>query len=194
MVLVPHQELNPTNILHSPPCLLEQLCDQCLTLKPRRDKRDFSGTILTDYERLDEYPSYPSLKASDENGCRMCGFLRASLLAVQNRKSHQAEPNETHPFWGPTGEDVMLHLPWDRQVRLTARFEYGSFDAGGARSSTGPVVGSEKQQGGMVLFMWLICGSVSGTVSDGKGNQWGSSVLVFSVFDAPGKSFTPTSA
>lgn len=181
-------ELNPTNILHSPACSLEQLCGHCLSLRPLRGKRDFAGTILTDYERMDEYPSYPSLRETAEKGCRMCGFLRASLTAVQNPRSHEAEPNETHPFWGPTGEDVALHLPWDRRISIEARFEYEPFNGSGGSSPNDTPYGSTSQQGGMVISMWLIYKPASGSLRDDRGNIWGSSVLVFSAFDSIGRS------
>lgn len=180
-------EPNPTNISQSPACSLEQLCQHCLTLKPHRAKRDFSGTILTAYERIDQYPGYPSLKETAEKGCRMCGFLRASLLAVQNPKSHEADSNETHPFWGPNGEDVALDLPWDRKIHLKARFEYEPFEAGGSRSSEDADKRATEQEGGMVVAMWLVYGSTSGNLRDDRGNVWGSSVLVFPTFDSIGK-------
>lgn len=181
-------ELDPSSIRQAPAIPLEQLCQHCLALRPHRTKRDFSGTILTRYERFDEYPAYPSLEETASRGCHMCGFLRTTLLAVQNPRAHQAEPNETHPFWGPNGEDVALKLDWDRRIRLTARFEFYPFDGGRVLSDSNDEDADAEQDGGMVVSMWLMYGQTSGHLRDDRGNEWGSSVLVFSTFDQIGLS------
>jgi hypothetical protein len=91
-------------------------CEYCSLIVP--DQRKMSNNLIkTDYTRIDQYPDFPSLKATAKAGCGFCRLLRKTI-----RNAWATRPMEE---WGvgPIREQEglwndILEESWDGKVKI----------------------------------------------------------------------------
>jgi hypothetical protein len=165
---------NLSNILGQSP---SQTCKHCSLIVPDCSKSD-NGLIRTDYERVDQYPEFPGLKASAKAGCELCKLFRRTIRSVW-----AARPMEE---WGvgPLQEkeglwDEMFAAPWDGKVKI----QKVSFNL--TADSTVNNEGKAKSIVSMGLEFGPATRFVSGDNTNGHGDI--GRVINFKVFDSEGK-------
>lgn len=105
--------LNLSNIASAP---ASQPCAHCCLVVPDRARAE-NGLIKTAYDRVDEYPDFPGLKATAKAGCELCRLLRkavrAQWVARPMAERGLGALSEKDGLW-----DEMFGMPWDRKVRI----------------------------------------------------------------------------
>ena len=74
----------------------DTLCAQCKRLSPYYAEKQ-SGRVTVPYNRSDQYPEFPSLKAQARKGCTFCGLLRHTLQAKYSDEKIAEAESDFHP-------------------------------------------------------------------------------------------------
>jgi hypothetical protein len=184
---------NLSNILQAPS---STPCGFCSSIVPNRKPRQSTlaewAYIDTGYQLLDEYPTFPALRLSADNGCALCGLIHkalSSLCSADTRPQDNGSlgnENQTHPFWkDEESGDGILALEWDRSIGISAAFQCDPPKS--YMDGTVPVrVAEENTRGGMITALHFAWKPTCGIVRDANGTSWGGSVVDCQIYNSVG--------
>ncbi|KAI0833053.1 HET-domain-containing protein [Hypoxylon sp. FL0890] len=152
-------------------------CRDCAAIVPDRSKLNDNGDIPTGYEHIDLYPEFPSLCASADAGCRLCGFIQHEL---SSEAFLDMEFGRVPASWASPNSS------WDRRVKINVKFGFLPFSpVSPADNFCYHLEGSPPQYNGVVTSMWVSYEPVVGTLRGKDDVPWDGADVEFSVFDSP---------
>lgn len=90
----------------------EKPCLQCKDIDPYSAYN--TGDSIKHLEWLDQYPEFPALKTSAENGCAFCGLLRHALL----HKYRDAEIKKAEDDFDESVQDKWSAAKWRGNIEI----------------------------------------------------------------------------
>jgi hypothetical protein len=161
----------------------EKPCERCRKAVPDRSKA-VNDVVRTDFEAVDRFPQFPSLKSAAKLGCGLCHLIRKTI-----RQQWATRPMEE---WGvgplsdrdETLEDL-LNTTWDGLVRIfNLRFTFQPFPTDSVNEMR-----KVAQMGGIITCLSLEFGPASAPC-DPDGNPLHSEIsqiIGFKVYDSIGE-------
>lgn len=184
---------NLSNILQAPS---STPCGLCSSIVPNRKPCPSTSTewtyIETGYQLLDEYPTFPALRLSADNGYALCGLVHKALSSLCSADTRPRDngslgnENQTHPFWkDEESGDGILALEWDRSISISAVFQC-DFPRSYMDGTVPARVAEDNARGGMITTLRFIWKPTCGIVRDANGTSWGGSSLDCQIYDSVG--------
>ncbi|KAI1750905.1 HET-domain-containing protein [Xylaria castorea] len=166
-------------------------CSACRAIIPNRRQLNYlqNSTLKTLFERVDSYPTYPTVASSAQAGCSLCVLMWRRLTSIPPEAIESIKEGNSKVVWVSSEQRTrQLDASWDQKVKIRADFDFlpyatvspsGSILYGRART-----LQDGNQYGGAVTSMSVRCQPVSGALRFADGDLWGGEKFEFSVFDS----------
>ncbi|KAI1281834.1 HET-domain-containing protein [Xylaria sp. FL0933] len=171
-----------SKVISAPP---GQVCTACANIAPHRT----SGTarLGSPFERVDDYPSYPGIRATAEAGCTLCRLLYHAIT-VMLKPNKPSERQLRSAYWrieDPADlQRKFLAANWDRKVKVTVSFSFSEFRHRPGVTGPHDPTETETQEGVMIDSMLVEFSPATARMNDWEAFKWGNSELQFYVYDS----------